>query len=344
MTAIAPLLATSFAIAGVAVAARTGGLPKPARPAKEEPYVQYQIVASDADAKPAVPDIEDRAEKSPESALMAESTILDDASTLEYEDEGALAVPTHTNTIQSAPQKKAFWASWFSLFQQPMKPTVQPPEENSGEGTLLDKLAADNPDLHEVVLERAAAMAHEGDRLDAAADIQLDSNGLIREPDQTPQPADTSHVLDAEEQQRTALVDAASASLELSKAEEKRREEERLLAEARAKAEANRWYVRLDPDLAADDVDGRIAITKDLVALRDVPWAQRLLVDALEQEPEARVRARIYGVLARIGGADYRRDLFEQAMNRGEEDRQAVIDAVASAAPPWAMDFLRAIV
>ena len=332
MTAFAPILATSFALAGMAVAARTGNLGVPKRPTKrDEPTVQYQIVAGDAIAvaQTAAVQTAEQPEPPPEATVAAVATVtMEDPNTIE-----GVAIESPPD---ATPKRAPFWKrGWFSVFQLSIK-------HDSTQETLLDQLAADTADVGtgDAIAVTPHATLEDTQLLE---NVRLDPNNLVEETPPPMDPPNPATMVQAESDQRQALEDAAELQLQEAKAQEARDNEARLLADAKARAENNRWYIRLDPDLAPEDVDGRIAITKDLVSLRNVTWAQRLLEDALDKEPEGRVRARIYGVLARIGGAEDRRGLYEASAARGDEDKEAVIDAVASAAPSWAMEFLSSI-
>jgi len=132
----------------------------------------------------------------------------------------------------------------------------------------------------------------------------------------------------AEDQQRQLEADATRHQEELERiavAEE---------ARVRAEARARRWFVRLDADLDAPTIAQRMTLVGTL-GIR-APWVGKLLREALTQEEEARVRARIIGALVAGDHFDVA-EPFERAFSNGGIERGAVWEALRprSGDAPW---------
>ncbi len=132
----------------------------------------------------------------------------------------------------------------------------------------------------------------------------------------------------AEDQQRQLEADAARHQQELERvavAEE---------ARVRAEARARRWFVRLDADLDAPTIVQRMTLVGTM-GIR-APWAGKLLREALAQEEEARVRARIIGALVAGDHLDVA-EPFERAFAEGGIERGAVWEALRprTGDAPW---------
>jgi hypothetical protein len=343
MNIVSLALPAGFTLAGVAFAtrgaslARAGHFGLPKRPGKH--FVEdapLDIVATPlavrpiGGASPAVPTpVEEEVTTMPDAAATLE------ALTLEPAREDANYDGAHAAPESDAGRVLRGLGNWFSIFTRRFR-AKEETSNAAAEFDLEDGVVSEpipyNANLQPATNGHATIAHEESEPALNGSSLQLDAAGLIVEA-KTPAPAPDFAAMS--EMERRALETAAT----LRNTRSQQEEEQRAAAERAEQAAANRWWVRLNPDLDPDDVDGRLAVTATLAPLRGVGWAQSLLADAIHQEPEPRIRARLYGVLARIGGADERRALYEAALSRSDADRAAAIDAVASAGVPWAMDF-----
>ena len=128
------------------------------------------------------------------------------------------------------------------------------------------------------------------------------------------------------------MEEAAAEEFRLVAAARERRQREleeiAVAEEARVRAEARtcRWFVRLDPDLEAPSVEERMVLASWLAI--PAPFAEKLLLQAFEQEDIPRVRARIIGALA---GGEHFDDpfVFHVAYDNGGVEKAAVREVLA---------------
>jgi hypothetical protein len=139
--------------------------------------------------------------------------------------------------------------------------------------------------------------------------------------------AQTEQLPDVEQLRSSAAAEAFRLQQE--------RDMQAAIAEGQARGEAwtQLWWVRLDPDLDADNVRGRRALASSLRRVRG-EWALKLARKAIAQEDDATVRARLLGTLHALGETDSA--LYGAAWKRSDIERDALRELFGDGETPWA--------